>query len=245
VVDIGTKALKGLNYNPSASDVAFFVFGNVFAAPSVPPGDVLPTPDKVKTYDGKTLTYYGSWTSIDKDTTSLLTTQSGPCNAWAHLFIDVLGAQGVENKNDVYTMASTRLLAANEGMAINQWTSLVVPSPPVSRAPDYTYRNYFAAPLFGRNSFTWVNTPQKPLQLDYTEGMPGQGQPKPAPLFSYHMAVKIGGTIYDPSYGRTWESTADFENQAVGYFAVVVGDSVFFRANDPTVTDLIDVSDDY
>jgi len=43
--------------------------------------------------------------------------------------------------------------------------------------------------------------------------------PKPAALFPNHALAVVNGVYYDPSYGRTYSSEQDMENQVIdGYF---------------------------
>ena len=56
-------------------------------------------------------------------------------------------------------------------------------------------------------------------------GVAGQGNGTPASLFNNHQMLKItnalGTTYYDPSYGVTYTSAADFDSKAIaGYFYI-------------------------
>ena len=49
----------------------------------------------------------------------------------------------------------------------------------------------------------------------------GQNSRKPVPMFNNHVVVRIGDAIYDPSYGKKYESRKDFEEASIGGFAVL------------------------
>ena len=50
-------------------------------------------------------------------------------------------------------------------------------------------------------------------------GIAGQANNNPLSFFRHHVVVYYDGTYYDPSYGTTYSSLDDFEDQAlVGYY---------------------------
>jgi len=60
------------------------------------------------------------------------------------------------------------------------------------------------------------------VEVTYETGTPAQGHTvnsKPPALFPNHMLAIVNGVYYDPSYGRTYSSLQDMENQVInGYF---------------------------
>ena len=50
------------------------------------------------------------------------------------------------------------------------------------------------------------------------DGIPGQNNSNPPSIAIGHQLVQIGGVYYDPSYGLTFTSLADFEGRMIdGY----------------------------
>jgi hypothetical protein len=107
------------------------------------------------------------------------------------------------------------LLAAGDG-GCEAWTSFFLDTlavQGVQQATDVVYVQPNAAPgVFPDDQRFRINP-----------AIPGQGQPKPASLFGYHEFASLtvnGGTLYfDPSYGMTYGSIAQFTgNYVVGYY---------------------------
>lgn len=51
------------------------------------------------------------------------------------------------------------------------------------------------------------------------QGVDGQNSANPHSIFPNHALLDIGGTIYDPSYGRLYQSLQNFEDTAIVGFA--------------------------
>ena len=52
-------------------------------------------------------------------------------------------------------------------------------------------------------------------QVTDLPGVPGQGTTNPQSIFDNHVLVLFKGVYYDPSYGKSYNSLADFEDRAV------------------------------
>jgi len=52
-------------------------------------------------------------------------------------------------------------------------------------------------------------------QQAFYNGTPAQNNWNPVGTFTNHVALKVLGTYYDPSYGRTYKSADDFRTQSV------------------------------
>ena len=57
------------------------------------------------------------------------------------------------------------------------------------------------------------------MEITYTSGTPAQGNAKPPELFDSHALAVVNGVYYDPSYGLSYSSLQDMEDQAIeGYY---------------------------
>jgi hypothetical protein len=65
-------------------------------------------------------------------------------------------------------------------------------------------------------SHQWDGTPV----VTHAGGVAGQNNPSPKAMFPNHRLISIGGVLYDPSYGKTYASVADFESKAVAGFVI-------------------------
>lgn len=61
------------------------------------------------------------------------------------------------------------------------------------------------------NRYVWLGAPS----VTDLPGLPGQGSANPASLFGNHKLVKLGPGYYDPSYGKSYTSLQDFEDNAI------------------------------
>jgi hypothetical protein len=58
-------------------------------------------------------------------------------------------------------------------------------------------------------------------EVPVTAAAYGQNSKKPVPMFNNHVVVRIGSLIYDPSYGKKYDSRKDFEEASIAGFAVL------------------------
>jgi hypothetical protein len=174
---------------------------------------------KVYRVDRTQLTYYASYKTDNVTTASLLENGDGQCGSWAKLFIDVLKVQGIDNTNDYYIFEPN----AADVLLVKDWNFAGAGTSGVAGYP-YLNISYMTPPdlyfdwdlMEGATSYNWV----KPEVTD-APGIEGQGNNNPASIFGNHQIVQIGTTLYDPSYGKTFSSLADIDNQAMaGYFVI-------------------------
>ncbi len=197
--------------------------------------------------DGTPLGYYKKWTNRNADWRTLVADGDGMCGAWANYFVSILYAQGlkphvqiqshVPESKTVMFPANRPALQGQEYFLIGKgdWTfgaaniagGLVHPN-----GQTYTHAveaangdvlSLFAAAATGTKQLIWASSQKDAMQLPvngavtHKSGLKGQNS-DPVPLFNNHSQVKVGDTVYDPSYGVTYEDLADFENTAVAGF---------------------------
>ncbi len=171
--------------------------------------------------DGTQLTYYQNWNCINTSTQALLANSDGQCGSWAKFFIDIMGGQGINHTNEYILfqhMDATGLQDFGIGFIVKNWT--FSSSGGTSGLIDDPYLNIPNSPLTGQQSYNWTYT-----EVDDVIGLPGQGTPNPASLFSNHQVVKLGTQYYDPSYGAMYTSLADIDNLAIdGYWKNLIMD---------------------
>ena len=171
--------------------------------------------------DGKELHYYKSYKTLNCGTKDLLGDPNGDgqCGAWAHFFIDVLRAQGIQYANN-YAVIEPKATAGSE-FFVKRWN---FQDPGKSSDPNYPYLN-IPDPSFATNSeglpifikddhYEWKYADV----TDDTTGLPGQHNGNPASLFGNHQ-VYINGTYYDPSMGKTYASLQEIDDQAIAAYA--------------------------
>ena len=86
---------------------------------------------------------------------------------------------------------------------------------PLSRMKTGCILIIFCLPCFFiyETGYLWNGTPD----VSYTAGTPGQNNLKPAALFNLHYVVTIGNILYDPSYGKVYQSLQDVDNAFSGF----------------------------
>ena len=169
----------------------------------------------VKTWDDIQLTYYGSYQTQNYTTADLLANHDGQCGAWARFFMDMLKVQDITKTNNFVIVEPNAASGAN-GFIVKDWS--FVTGPGISGHPTFPYLNIPGSPLTGPSSYNWRSSPEVPEVTDST-GIGGQGTENPASLFGNHQIILIGGTYYDPSYGKTYTGLPDMDNTAInGYF---------------------------
>ena len=182
------------------------------------------TDKSVSRVDGTQLTYYKSYVCRNKGTVALLKHGDGQCGSWAKFFLDVLKAQGIVRTNNYVIVKSLKYLTIGEGILIKNWSFIGQGS---SGHPDLKWINVADGdmnfpPVQGpaNNSYVWDT-----FEVRDDTGEAGQGNDNPASLFYNHQFVQltVHGTtkFYDPSYGITYTSLIDFDdNHLAGFFAI-------------------------
>ncbi|MCC7293934.1 MAG: hypothetical protein IT449_17885 [Phycisphaerales bacterium] len=173
--------------------------------------------------DGTQLTYYDNWTVSYVTTADLLKHGDGQCYAWAQLFINLLGAQGVNQQNDYVNLTA----ATADGFLVKDWS--FPGGNGISGHSTYPFLNLPQSfqTFINQSSYLW-----RFAEVTDSTGVPGQGTDNPLSCFSNHQLVKIAGQYYDPSYGKVYASLADFDAQAISGY--VLGASSWL-VNEPDV----------
>ena len=148
----------------------------------------------------------------------------GECGAFANLFEAILGAQGIRSKR--ISVSPKR----DEFFLVKNWhfSSETYPDafyPYVNQA--YGEEVYVGSTVDGEVIFDklpdirragflyeWIGNPD----VTDEEGVPGQGVSNPYSDFKSHFLVNVKGKIYDPSYGKDFESVEAWEEESVGAF---------------------------
>jgi hypothetical protein len=179
---------------------------------------------EVTSYKGMPLTYWESWdqnpndaNSPALDPTGLLRKGDGRCNAWVGFFIDVLRAWGgnasyAANGKQIVVDERRSPVRAN-GFLVGQWTfgAQNVQGRAIPSLAGYLWSNQFGNPPWinaaGQGQApTWEYNWEGQPAVTYL-GDPSQNNSNPFGAFFNHAVVMIGNTLYDPSYGVTYQST--------------------------------------
>lgn len=165
--------------------------------------------DPLRGVDSHPLFYYKEWNTPSVDAVQLLLTRDGQCGAWTNMFRSVLLEGGVPQST--FSNQQVKPLTGSL-MLINSWT--------FSSVGTATYKNYshinefqdprlvaigpaldrYAEKVAGQWKYKWGMTEEVHEEL----GMPGQNNTNPASLFGTHYIIRVGDTIYDPSYGASF-----------------------------------------
>jgi hypothetical protein len=200
-------------------------------------------------YTNFPLKYYGNWAIKSATTAALLQYHDGMCGAWARFFVDILAAQGAIGKDDL-PIASFQSIRGQtqEGFLIKGWTFPANPTEnhtvPAAAVRYQTVRpgeNNEANAIPTTFTYQYTNAlnpgdrlpdmPQSSVNnqyawqradVTYTQPTAAQNNANPQAIFDNHSVIKwTNGKYYDPSYGKTYDSLADFENQSIaGFYAV-------------------------
>ncbi len=199
-------------------------------------------------YSGLPLHYYKEWTTTVADAPTLLVGQDGNCYAWSRLFGDTLKAAGSKTQMQLAEFQSKKLVGAfgtnapqRENMLINNWDFIgnfssgnaTWPWQNMSRNPDIPGLWMAKVPPLNVWDYVWGN-PVEATRLQ--DGILGQNTSNPLSKFFVHAQMKISGVYYDPSYGTTYTSHQDWEDNAVAGFIISdLAGKRFLLRNKPTV----------
>ncbi len=161
----------------------------------------------VKRVDGVQLTYYNDYLCSNVTTGDLLKFGDGQCGAWAKLFIDLRKIQGIDDTNEYVIF----LGVAADGFVVKNWS---FSGAGTSGIAEYPYLNIPEDNLVGNNGYNW-----RFAEVNDEAGIPGQGNPNPASLFSNHQVV-IAGEYYDPSYGIKHANLQAIDDNSIDGFFV-------------------------
>lgn len=153
-----------------------------------------PTPDGFNNAVTQTpLKYWGNPNTVTSNPQTLVVTGDGSCGAWSRFMLACLALQGVASN----TVKVTPLGApANSALYVHNWQ---VGGPPP-----------FLASLY------------KPFGVNDLAGIVAQNNPNPMARFGDHSILRVGASIYDPSYGvgpyNGWPSAAQIAWEQAGLF---------------------------
>ena len=141
----------------------------------------------------------------------------GTCMAWVDTFARTLFEGGIK-----ISAANRYMIAVPTGfpaslLVISKWDFTKVGT---ANAAPYTHANTFASPPYTFNGYpTFDRYARKdadnnweyywganPEVTDDKSGLGGQNTTNPRSTFSNHFFVRIGDTIYDPSYGKAFSA---------------------------------------
>jgi hypothetical protein len=173
---------------------------------------------------GKPIVYYKTWGQIaPQDPAALLKSCNGDCIAFSKLMIGVMDAHNYKGFQTATATPTTK----GELFMIKNWK--ILKDPGSSTLKNYQYLNISQNANIAQNTANgWAYVWQQEEVHD-DAGIPGQNNPNPDSIFIDHEFTvlklndnnnKKNGTYYDPSYGLTYTSAADFEMQAMANYAV-------------------------
>jgi len=138
-----------------------------------------------------------------------LTDADGDCHAWAHLFVDMYKAQGIDYANEAVPLTWTNGGTTKSGIIVKMWEfPEEEPYVNTSTASDPRHPT--------ENKYAWTTARVTDKASDNATG---QGpNTHPASLFLNHIVVDAGGQLYDPSYGVPYESLQGFDDQLSGFY---------------------------
>lgn len=180
-------------------------------------------PTNVKTWDGqKALHYYKPGTSFDLavnpiTVAGLLAVGSSECVAWALMLKDCWAINGVPSNYKFIRVKPSvgQLFWVKDWNKTSNIFSFQSDQPDMQPPPpDGTYGHYDRP---GGNKFENLRT--APGQNSGTVPQPLTGAPSQK-AFGNHQFLELAGTYYDPSYGLTYASEADFQSHLDGYGSV-------------------------
>jgi len=169
----------------------------------------------VQRADGSSLSYYADYNTSNTTTATLLADGDGQCGAWAKLFMDSLKSNGI-TRNDNYVIF--RRTSLSEGLIVKNWTFT---GSGTSGNTGYPYYGIPDSNFIGGTAYNWKWT-----EVHDNAGISGQNVSNPASFFNNHQVILVDGTYYDPSYGITYTTDADFQANAIDGFYRIVTQSV-------------------
>jgi len=194
----------------------------------------------------KPLTYWANWSTASQSTAGLLATGDGKCEAWQKFLGNVFASEGI--KSDMVLVAPPAAPPPQPNvpppqplMFVKSWTfgksSMSV------TVGGVTYNHLLQGwqvktPAAGAAHFEDVfNGPI--VDGTFNGSIPVQGKTAfPQTIFTNHSVVSIPGVsnlYFDPSYGKTYTSVLDFQNQSLSGIALSDpgGTTVVVRAINP------------
>ncbi|MGI9013720.1 MAG: hypothetical protein ACR2GY_05650 [Phycisphaerales bacterium] len=231
-IDLACRGANGLLYDgtnaEAIADAIFAEFSDL---------EVVRAQDREEgVQNSLALGYYREWDTPVTHPRLLVEEGDGQCTSWARMFIACLHIAGVnppneEVKVDILPWA---IYQRPRLFHVKNWTAPgTTTNPDPAWAGDWPYLNVFGVKFeeffeLSTNTYAFCN----PDVLDVT-GVPGQGGViDPASLFSNHVIVHVGDRLYDPSYGKHYDTsgaTGDdmviaFESQVIWGYSLLFGE---------------------
>jgi hypothetical protein len=172
------------------------------------------------------LSYYGDPFTAVYEVKDLLRDRTGQCGSFAHLFLDILYAQGINTRTGRGNYVFFEMLGQSRnpdyGFFVKNWSFGATKT---SGDAEFPYQNVpFAAKTttgeiedFIRSadkSYNWIGSPEVTDQ----EGVPGQNNSNPSSNFNNHQLVFYKGKFYDPSYGLSYANETELSEKAIDGF---------------------------
>lgn len=177
------------------------------------------------------LTYYNG-PNPENDSHEIVVNQGaqgydGECGAFESVFLRILLHQGFAAER--VTLIPENL---NETFLVNDW---IFPDNETFENGAYPYVNVIGdVPVVTQTTlegdeyrepqirdvehkYLWLESPS-PDVIDDPTGLPGQGVQNPYSDFGKHYVVGLNGDIFDPSYGKRFESVSAWESESVSAF---------------------------
>ncbi len=155
--------------------------------------------------DGKAMTYWGKGKVFVFHTTdALLKHGDGACHAWARLFRDVLGTQGIEADAHAIEPRTPGSFSAFRRALEESATTILPDTVELPSAEEFEgFKNNRTNRLYLMVNF-WSPDLFGPKDIS---GLPGQGGEPMLGRFTKHALVTVGSRLYDPSYGTPSQPT--------------------------------------
>ena len=156
----------------------------------------------VTNYAGQPLHYYQNPNTQNTTVAQLLATGDGQCSTWTGLFLDMLLVNGVNPPDDYVTVtpAAGPPFVDDKGFLVKNWV-------------------FVGSGTSGNALYPYVNTATiDEVQPAKAGNLAGQNNPQPIATFNNHQVAFINGTYYDPSYGVTYNSLLQMEQNTISGF---------------------------
>ncbi len=210
VLQVGTVGATG---KVTEADIVNGVFSQFATLSVIPRGGT-----KALVYDHTPEAALGTDASPDT-AAELLAFGHGNCDSWSEFFNLTLESQGVST-------AAERLIVPINGFAFGgyyiPYTVQFMVGGIVFNAPGGPYKGV-------PTGYDW----NYPDDTGKTTPLPSQGHGSPVNIFYHHAIVVYSGTIFDPSYGKWFNSLSAWEEASVSALAVSVKGNYYLDKRNP------------
>lgn len=164
---------------------------------------------EVKKMNGDTMWYYKDYYNVNVYLADILKFGEGQCYGWSQLFAESHSIQGIDITSCLRRIAPKKSV---EQFYIKAWEYI---GNGTSQNANYPYvnREYYDKDNLVRDKYDYFFE-----EFKDKAGLPAQGvNQNPATKFMVHYLVEIGGLLYCPAFGLTYENLAAFENNVDGF----------------------------